>query len=240
MKRLIILSVALLIITLINKACGDHPGTETSLVRLQTQRNGIVPIQSSNLNYSPKNLSLKSWKLHIERLEFSGKKQNGKQYFFATDYNGLLAAESDKEISDRFVEFSVPGGTYNPFEITFHTGREDTLAVLVIESEFQSPDNNDTLKIEFQFFNHNETIPVEVRADKEEGPVQFEKERINHIRFGIDMRHLLRALDPAKFDSLLTKREPDKEKIIVSANKNREIYLSLINRVNQSIHAFLQ
>ena len=240
MKRLIILSAVLLIITLINKACGDHPKAENSLVRLQSQSYRMDLFQSSRFHPSKNNISVKSWELHLERLEFSGKQKNGEPYFFSTTYDGVLASNKDKERPDHFVEFGVPGGTYNPFEITFHTGGNDTPAALIIESEFHLPQKDDTIDVEFRFFSHKETFALKVKQAKKSGQVQFKKGRINHIRCGIDRDHLFRELDPAEINELVRKRSNDEEKIIVSAQTNPKIYSTLKKRVYPSIHAFLQ
>jgi|GEM_PF-5169545 len=240
MKRLIILSLALLIITLLNKACGDLPMPKNSLVRIQNRLTGKATFSISEDGDKESALVIKSWKLHLEHLGFSGNSQNGDQYYFSTDYNGCLVTDIAGDRTGSFVEFEVPRGTYHPFDVTFHTSGKDTLPALVIESVFHSPDLNDTLEVEFRFFKEHVSLPLRVNQNRSKQELHFKEGQINHINIGMDMNHLLDGPNQAAISKFLMQQPKGDEKIIVSPDHNKEVYTLLAKSVHQALYAVLK
>ena len=240
MKRLIILSLALLIITLLNKACGDFPMPENSLVRIQNRLTGKATFSISEDGDKESALVIKSWKLHLEHLGFSGNSKNGDQYYFSTDYNGCLVTDTAGDRTGSFVEFEVPRGAYHPFDVTFHTSGKDTLPALIIQSEFNSPDIKNELDVEFRFFRNDETLPLRVSQNKGKKEVDFKEGKINHINIGMDMSHLFEGSNRQAIYQSLMKQQYVNKKIIISPEHNKEVYALLAKRVHQSLYAVLQ
>ncbi|SRR6056297_314381 len=186
-----------------------------------------------------KKFTVDKGKIRFSGLEFDGKKENSDDYYFSKSFSPLLVGDLGNNTLNRNVSFDIPQGTYNPINLSLFLSNSDTIPAFCLQGTYQSNQHGE-VEVHFRFFRQEEMFLF--KAENKAGNKKIVLQKGNNEKMQVDLRlqSLFSLFNPNQLESAEYIIEGGKTKIIISENHNQNIYYSLVNRIERTIHVVVK
>ncbi len=181
--------------------------------------------------YSPYFL-IESGVFVVDAIEFDGKREEGKDIYFISDFSEPVVAALSDQKTNFDVEFDIPQGVYKKIDIVFHINNSENIP-LILEGVYKG--GNIEKKIRFEY-NHSEQISVRA-SNKQEGQnnIILRKDK-QSIAFAIvDADYIFRFIGVGQILNAQTSIIDGEPFVIINSQNNIDIYNNVASRLNKSI-----
>lgn len=170
--------------------------------------------------------------LVIDAIEFDGRRQQGNDVFFISDFSSPIIADLETGETNIDVSFDIPQGIYYRIDLLFNFGTSDQIP-LVLEGKFKSG-NSDAMSVRFEY-NFVETITVRGKPKSGQNDIVLRKDEISEVSVSIDLESLFRFVNPSEFNGAEMIQENGEIVLLVNQTTNLMIFNKLANRLSNSI-----
>jgi hypothetical protein len=189
------------------------------------------PAKGQQKTSSPNRYSIESGELTIEAIEFDGRRNQGKDVYFMSNFSEKIVSQLDTQSANIKVEFDIPQGEYNRVDITLHLG-EGNNTPLRLEGQFTYGQSN-TIPIHFEYAY---TDKITIRAKPKNGTnIILSKDNVSNAKVIVDTEFLFRFLNPGVIANAARVNQDGQETILINHLNNVEIFNQVANRFNNAI-----
>lgn len=224
---------------LLGLGCQDDKLDEPARVELSIVMTSSGELGKPEMLKNQNTLALNKGNMAIESFEVEGIRENAENYYFSREFDHMILADLSSGQLSKEVEFDVPQGSYEPIKIILHLNQTDTLEGLRFKGKYSAPPLEDT-EVEFSFFNHHEPLELMIQNQRGEKNLVFKKGNIHALEVQINLNNLFRYFNINRLVQAERIQEGGKEKIVISAQHNQEMYYELVNRIEKSTRAILK
>ena len=182
-------------------------------------------------------LSIDGGSLYVSEIEFDGIRENTEDYYFSKTFDEPLHADLYSDNLDRNVTFSVPQGSYSKVEMTIYFTKSDTLPAFLLTGEFQLG-NAERKDVEIEF--DEAEFELTLYNIEDEKQILFTKSESRNINIQLNLNKLLSPLNTGELLQAESFQSGQKEKIIISAQHNDNLYYNLETRIERSFRAIIK
>jgi hypothetical protein len=237
MSRLFIFIFFFVPVLLFN-GCEEDVLDEPASVQLQVSMKKLNSSEKVSFN-GGKPMQINAGKIAIESIEFDGRRENAKDYYFSKTYQKGLIGYLEKEELSENVTFDIPQGSYNPAKIKLHLNAIDSIKGLLLQGAYKSPVFQET-KLEFAFFENEETMEITIQNAKGNKKVLFNKGKTKTLVLQLNLNSVFAQFNPKRLEAANAIQEGNKRKIIISKEQNQELYYDLVERIEKSTKVILK
>ncbi len=183
--------------------------------------------------FQPGSFKVDQGLLVVEAIEFDGRRQQGKEVFFRSDFSEPLLANLGGPSESKQVNFDIPQGEYNRIDMYFFLGTDD-LMPLVLEGTFTRPGSHGEFPIKFEY-RFREEIQVRARARHGQQNIVLQKDTPANAEVIMDAEFLFRFINFGLLMNAETTTIGGQETILINENINSNIFNILANRIPNSM-----
>jgi hypothetical protein len=229
------ISYTLIILLLFLSSCAKDELTLPSDVLFKF---GITPYEASESN-EPKGIfsisSGNSFVLNkgimlISAIEFEGKRDEGQDVYFMSNFSRTVIANLESESTNFDVKFDIPQGVYNRVDVTIHLDNSNNTPLVIEGVMHKNASSSVPLKFEYAFPDQ-----VRIRAHHRSNQnIVLRKDQRSVAKVILDASYLFRFVNPnllASADVLYENGEPF---ILINSNNNKPIFNQVASRLGNS------
>lgn len=237
MNRLLIILVLLFPIASFT-GCEEDELDKPTNIQLKVSMEELEISDNKNLK-AGKPMQIDNGRMTIESIEFDGTRENAKDYYFSKSFEKGLIGDLGQNELNMDVTFDIPQGVYNPAEITLNLKPIDTPYSFALNGAYNTPAVEET-QLEFAFFEDEESITIKIQNTNGDKKVLFKKGETKTLNLEVNLNQLFARFNPGSLNNANITQEGNTRKIIVSPDKNQELYDKLVDRIDKSMKAVLK
>jgi hypothetical protein len=251
MKRLILI-ILIIGLAIGFPSCTPDEFLEPTTIDLQIKMVNTKPFDDLPEQANKQFLEFTEGKFYIKSIEFDGERENNDRHNFTRVFENTLSADLTNSSLNQNVSFDIPQGIYNHIEIKIKTHESDSLPGLQFRGKWRGqmrgpgsgpPQSEAEIPVELNFFKyHGESINLTLNTQTGIGneKIIFDGNNWNTMEIRVNLTHMFRYITPGRIQNANISQHDNKNKIIISANNNTEMYNSLAERVEKSIKAVIK
>ena len=199
---------------------------------------GIVPHYSyyaKNQTFGFTNLSsgflnIDKGTLVIDAIEFDGKRNEGKDIYFTSNFGSQVLANLGNQTTNINVSFDIPQGAYNRIDITLHLGTSSQVSIAIEGT--MSAGVFSSLPIRFEY---NFTDQVKVRATPKTGnSIVLRKDKPSIAQVLVNAEYLFRFVNPSILSNATIVNIDGDDILLINSQNNINIFNQIANRLDNS------
>lgn len=195
--------------------------------------------QSDSKNFQSNRFLIDKGKVRFSGIEFDGKKENSDDYYFSKSFSPLLVGDLEDNFLNRNVSFDIPQGTYNPINLSLFLCNSDTIPALCLQGTYQSNQYGE-VDVYFNFFRNEETFLFKAENTSGSKKIVLKEGKQKNLQIDMKLQSLFRLFNPNQLESAEYVNDGGTKKIIISETHNPDIYFSLVNRFENTIHVIVK
>lgn len=189
------------------------------------------PAQGQQKTNSPNRYSIERGELTIEAIEFDGRRNQGKDVYFKSNFSEKVVSQLHSQTSNVRVEFDIPQGEYNRVDLTLHLGAGAD-APFKLEGQF-SYGQSASIPI---YFEYAYTDEITIRGKSKHGAnIILSRGNVTKAKVVVDTEFLFRFLNPGVIASAVRVTQGGEEVILINQLNNVEIFNQVASRFSSSI-----
>lgn len=187
----------------------------------------------TSVHKSQGNLKIDQGTLMFESLEFDGRREEGKDYYFISNFSELVIVNLSTGQSNKFLSFDIPQGVYNLIEITLNI-RGDNEISLVLEGilKKEMPFEEDIL-VRFEY-PISERIRIKAEPAGNVGKIVLKKDVLSTATIIIDASVIFRFVNMHMLVNADTSIYNGGEAIIINQDNNNDIFNLMATQIEKS------
>jgi hypothetical protein len=197
---------------------------------------GIAPYETNESDAqmyqkaTSSNLILNKGLLLLSAIEFDGKRDEGQDVFFISNFTRTVVANLENESTNFDVKFDVPQGVYSKVDVTIHLDNSTSTAVIVEGTIAINGGIPIPLKFEYAFPDQ-----VRIRALPPSGQsIVLRKDQRSVARVILDASYLFRFTNPNLLANADVINENGKPLILINSSNNKPIFNQIASRISSS------
>ncbi len=209
----------------------------------------IEPHQDSELKSHPAGsaasppfgqLEIGTGRLLVRAIEFDGKREQGRDVYFISDFDAPLQIMLGKHEDNVEVSFDIPQGSYKKIDIGFHLGdfNGTGLPSLTLEGNMVLP-NSQSVYLRFEY-HFDDIIVVRSRGSVANENILLRKDKVSTATVEIDVPFLFRFINMGELMSGQFAHENGNEVLVINEHKNQALFNKLANRLNNAFSVVIQ
>jgi hypothetical protein len=218
--------------------CEEDVLDEPANIQLKVSMKNLNSSEKASFN-GGKPMQINAGKIAIEGIEFDGRRENAKDYYFSKTFEKGLIGDLEKGELSQNVSFDIPQGSYYPAKIKLHLNAINSVKGLTLNGAYNHPVFEDT-ELEFAFFENEETIEITIQNLKGNKKVLFDKGKSKTLEIQLNLNSVFARFNPKRLEEANAIQEGNKRKIIISKEYNETLYFDLVNRIEKSTRAILK
>jgi hypothetical protein len=185
---------------------------------------------------NPNKYTIDKGQLVIEAIEFDGRRDQGKDVYFISDFSQKVESVLNTETSSIEVEFDIPQGVYNRIDVTLHLGNNGN-SPLILEGTFNfGPFTELPIRFEYGYAD-----VITVRAKPKSGSnIVLSKDNPSKVRVVIDSGFLFRFINPSVIANADRVNMNGIEVMLINSTNNINTFNQIANRFNNSISVIFE
>ncbi len=210
---------------------------------------GLEPLQESGLkNQSTESdanppfgqLDIDMGAMVVRAIEFDGKREQGRDVYFISDFDAPLQIMLGKHEDNVEVSFDIPQGSYKKIDIGFHLGdfNGTGLPSLTLEGNMVLP-NSQSVYLRFEY-HFDDIIVVRSRGSVANENILLRKDKVSTATVEIDVPFLFRFINMGELMSGQFAHENGNEVLVINEHKNQALFNKLANRLNNAFSVVIQ
>ena len=180
----------------------------------------------------PISFSIDKGTLVISAIEFDGKREQGQDVYFISDFPAPVVAKLYEEGTQAAVDFDIPQGIYKRIDISLHLGNGPDEMPLKLEGLLSRPGIGPvTIRFEYAF---DDIISIRSTGNGANQDITLRKDQPSTAMVRLDAGSLFRLVNPAVFMNADIIVENGQNVLQISNNNNRNIFNQIAARMNNA------
>lgn len=180
----------------------------------------------------PISFSIEEGTLVIAAIEFDGKRAQGQDVYFISDFQDPIVATLHEEGTQTPVDFDIPQGIYKRIDISLHLGNGSDVAPLKLEGVFNRPGVGAvTIIFEYTF---DDIITIRSTGSGSNQEITLRKDQPSTAMVQLDTGSLFALVNPGVFMNADISVENGQNILRISNNHNRNIFNQIAARMNNA------
>ena len=180
----------------------------------------------------PISFTIDKGRLVLAAIEFDGKREQGQDVYFMTDFPAPLVAKLHEEGTQANVDFDIPQGIYKKIDISLHLGIGPDEIPLKLEGIFNRPGIGPVIiRFEYAF---DDIITIRSTGNGANQDITLRKDQPSTAVVQLDAGSLFRLVNPAVFMNADIIVENGQNILQISNNHNRNIFNQISARMNNA------
>ncbi len=197
-----------------------------------TENDNLKAGYSSAGQPGPISFTIDKGTLVISAIEFDGKREQGQDVYFVSDFPAPVVARLHEEGTQAAVNFDIPQGIYKRIDISLHLGNGPDELPLKLEGIFNRPGMGSvTIHFEFSF---DDIITIRSTGSGANQEITLRKDHPSTASVKLDAGSLFRLVNPAVFMNADITVENGQNILLISNNHNRNIFNQIAARMNNA------
>lgn len=176
-------------------------------------------------------LSINRGNLLIEAIEFEGRRDEGKDVFFISNFTGPVKADLETGESNRQVTFDIPQGVYNRIEIDLYLGGDDEIPFVLEGTLRKGPFEEIPVRFEY---NLREQIRVRAEPGGQTDRIVLKKDMPSTARVVVDAGFIFRLVNMAMLQDATITVYGDEDMVLINLSNNTGIFGLMATRLEKS------
>ena len=192
---------------------------------------GMLPyvINDSNQETSSERYySIDKGTLVIDAIEFDGKRRDGKDVYFVSNFSSQLIANLKEEKTNFDVRFDIPQGVYDRIDITLYLSNS-IKSPLVLEGRMQAAEPTQT-PVRFEY-NFSEQLEIRTIARSDQ-TIVLRKDKLSVAKVTVDTQLLFRLINYLTLNNAEVSKVDQTNTLLINDQNNTTIFNQLANRMN--------
>ena len=175
--------------------------------------------------------------IFVNAVEFDGRRDQGEDYFFTSNFETPLHAEMHTGYMNQNVTFDIPQGVYNRIELIFSIGNDEDEG-LCLRGKFQQGPVEEIPVV----FEYNFQEQIRVRAKNKNGYEQIvlKKDTPSTATVVCDASFLFRMVNIGMIQSAERIQMEGEEIILINNENNTNIFGLLVTRLDNSMRVIFE
>jgi hypothetical protein len=170
--------------------------------------------------------------LVVAAIEFDGKREQGQDVYFISDFPVPVVAKLHEEGTQANVDFDIPQGIYKRIDIAMHLGNGPGEMPLKLEGLFNRPGIGPvTIRFEYEF---DDIITIRSTGSGASQEVTLRKDQPSTAMIRLDAGSLFRLVNPSVLMNADIIMENGQNILQISNNHNRNIFNQIAARINNA------
>lgn len=200
---------------------------------------GMQPLvqedDSKVLQSSQPSLIINSGMLVIDAIEFDGRRNQGDDVYFVSNFSEKLVARLNNQETNFNVTFDIPQGVYHRVDVIFHIESDQTPIVLEGELTF-GMQNKIPIRFEYKF---SDQITVKAKA-KQGQEVVLRKDKLNIASVQLNAQSLFRFINPSVMANGNLVSYNGEETLLIDEHNNIDVFNQLASRIGNSFEVVFE
>jgi len=199
---------------------------------------GMQPLEGGDdkvLQSSQPSLTINSGMLIVDAIEFDGRRNQGDDVYFISNFSEKLVARLNNQETNFNVTFDIPQGIYHRVDVIFHIESDQTPIVLEGELTF-GLQNRIPVRFEYKF---SDQITVKAKA-KQGHEVVLRKDKLNIARAQLNAQLLFRFINPSVITNGNFVNFNGEETLLINEHNNIDIFNQLASRIGNSFEVVFE
>jgi len=180
----------------------------------------------------PISFSIEEGTLVIAAIEFDGKRVQGQDVYFMSDFPAPVVAKLHEEGTQATVDFDIPQGIYKRIDVSLHLGNGQDAIPLVMEGTFNRPGRGPvSIRFEFRF---DDIITIRSTGGAANQEITLRKDQPSTAMVQLNTGSLFALINPGVFMNADISVENGQNILRISNNHNRNIFNQIAARMNNA------
>jgi hypothetical protein len=180
----------------------------------------------------PISFSIQEGTLVIAAIEFDGKRAQGQDVYFISDFPAPLVTKLHEGGTQATVDFDIPQGIYKRIDISLHLGNGADAAPLKLEGVFNRPGIG-PVKLIFEYA-FDDIITIRSTGSGVNHQITLRKDQPSNAMVQLDTGSLFALVNPGVFMNADISVENGQNILRISNNHNRNIFNQIAARMNNA------
>ncbi len=181
--------------------------------------------------------SVESGFISVSNIEFDGRRQEGDDVYFISDFDEPLLIDLSGEFEDAGISFDIPQGIYTMIEVTLHIGTGEHPA-LRMQGEYRK-NVHQSIPVLFNY-GYPEQVRIRAKPGSSASNIVFTKEDSSTARVIVETESLFRLVNYGMIVQAETVEIDGKEMILINENTNTGLFNSISARMNNSFTVVIE
>ncbi len=191
--------------------------------------------ESKILQSSQPSLIINSGELIIDAIEFDGRRNEGKDVYFISNFSEKLVAQLKNHSTNFSVKFDIPQGVYHRIDVIFHIESDQTPIVLEGELAF-GVQNKIPVRFEYRFSDQ-----ILVKAKPKQGQeMVLRKDKLNIANVQLNAKTLFRFINPSVMANGNLVNLNGEDTLLINEHNNIDVFNQLASRINSSFEVVFE
>ncbi|MBW6478385.1 MAG: hypothetical protein K0B37_03085 [Bacteroidales bacterium] len=180
----------------------------------------------------PVSFTIDKGTLVVAAIEFDGKREQGQDVYFISDFPTPVVAKLHEEGTQATVDFDIPQGIYKRIDISLHLGNDHNDIPLKLEGLFNRPGLGPvTIRFEYPF---DDILTIRSTGGGANQEITLRKDQPSTAMIRLDAGSLFRLINPAVFMNADIIVENGQNILEISNSNNRNIFNQIAARMNNA------
>ena len=173
----------------------------------------------------------------LNSFEFDGKREQGEDYYFSRSFDDIIEAELHTGLTSGKVSFDVPQGVYNKIDLIISLGSDEKPSLSLRGSFNKGPLENINVLFEYSLSEE-----IFIRAENKAGnrQVVLKKDQPSMATLLLDTPFMFQLMNLGTLRNAEVYMHEGQETIIISKEKNPEIFNVLVTRLDKSLKVIFE
>lgn len=174
--------------------------------------------------------------LTIGSIEFEGRRDEGRDIFFESNFPGPLSVILETGEANRELSFDIPQGIYNRVDFYFELGGDDEIS-LVFEGRLKKG-QTESLPLRFEY-NIRERIKVRAEPVNQGNKIVLRKDSPSTASIIVDAGAIFQFVNLPALQNAGVSIRNGEEMIIISSGNNSSLFNAMANRIERSFRVII-
>lgn len=172
--------------------------------------------------------------LMVRAIEFDGKREQGRDVYFVSDFETPLQIMLGDDEEGVEVSFDIPQGSYNKIDLGIHLGDFNTtdLPSLTLAGNMVLP-NSQSVYVRFEY-HFDDIIVVRSRGRVASQNILLRKDKISTANVELDVPFLFRFINMGELMSGQFVNENGNDVLVINEQYNQGLFNKIANRLNNA------
>ncbi|PLX23701.1 MAG: hypothetical protein C0597_00685 [Marinilabiliales bacterium] len=173
----------------------------------------------------------------ISEIQFDGRRNQGEDYYFTSDFNSPLMAQMHNRVMNQNVSYDVPQGIYDRIDIHLSLGDSAQFA-LQLQGRFQRGPLDEVL-VDFQYA-FKEQINIRARNNQGNEQVVFTQDSGLKAKVIFDVPHLFQFISMKMIQNAEITKNGNASVLEINNEKNTDIFNLMVTRLDNSMRVVFE
>ncbi len=206
------------------------------VLELSEDKDG-VDNNGEKLQKASSKFTIESGFIAISNIEFDGRRQEGEDVYFVSDFDEPYLIDLTGEYEDVGISFDIPQGIYTTIEITLHIGAEGYSA-LTMKGDYRQNVHR-SIPVLFDY-GYPEQIRVRARPGAQKDQIVLTKDAVSTARVLVETESLLRLVNYGMIIQADVVEIDGEEIILINEHTNAGLFNSISSRMNNSFEVVIE